>query len=101
MKVKSNAKHNFCHARLDDNYKLEMLVLRPNEIKEVPDEVAKSWIKTGEVIEYIEPKDVKKVEKENKALKDEIKKLKAQSQAQSQAQGQKQKTTRKKNQTKN
>ena len=93
MKVKSNAKHNFCHARLDDNYKLEMLVLKPNEIKEVPDEVAKSWIKTGEVIEYIEPKDVKKVESENKALKDEIKKLKAQ--------GQKQKSTRKKNQTKN
>lgn len=97
MKVKSNAKHNFCHARLNDNYKLEMLILRPNEIKEVPDEVAKSWIKTGEVIEYIEPKDVKKVESENKALKDEIKKLKAQSQAQSQ----KQKTTRKKIQTKN
>lgn len=93
MKVKSNAKHNYCHARLNDNYKLEMLILRPNEIKEVPDEVAKSWIKTGEVIEYIEPKDVKKVEKENKALKDEIKKLKAQSQ--------KQKTTRKKIQTKN
>lgn len=97
MKVKSNAKHNYCHARLNDNYKLEMLILRPNEIKEVPDEVAKSWIKTGEVIEYIEPKDVKKVESENKALKDEIKKLKAQSQAQSQ----KQKTTRKKIQTKN
>ena len=97
MKVKSNAKHNYCHARLNDNYKLEMLILRPNEIKEVPDEVAKSWIKTGEVIEYIEPKDVKKVEIENKALKDEIKKLKAQGQAQ----GQKQKSTRKKNQTKN
>jgi uncharacterized phage protein (TIGR02220 family) len=97
MKVKSNAKHNYCHARLNDNYKLEMFILRPNEIKEVPDEVAKSWIKTGEVIEYIEPKDVKKVESENKALKDEIKKLKAQSKAQ----GQKQKTTRKKNQTKN
>lgn len=97
MKVKSNAKHNYCHARLNDNYKLEMLILRPNEIKEVPDEVAKSWIKTGEVIEYIEPKDVKKVESENKALKDEIKKLKAKTERKVK----KQKTTRKKNQTKN
>lgn len=78
---------------LDNEYKLKLLILAPNEIKDVPDNIAISWIKTGDVEEHVEPKDVKKVENENKALKDEIKKLKAQ--------GQKQKTTRKKNQTKN
>lgn len=76
MKVKNIAKHNYCHAKLDKNYKLELLVLVPNEVKDVPDEIAKSWIKTGEVIEYIEPKDMKKIEKENEKLKQELEKFK-------------------------
>lgn len=76
MKVKNISKNRFCHAQLDKNYKLEMLLLAPNEIKEVPDEIAKNWIDTGKVIQYIEPKDVKEINAENKALKEELEKLK-------------------------
>ena len=76
MKVKNISKNKFCHAQLDKNYKLEMLLLAPNEIKKVPDEIAKNWIATGKVIQYIEPKDVKKIDAENKALKEELEKLK-------------------------
>jgi hypothetical protein len=76
MKVKNNSKNKFCHAQLDKDYKLEMLLLAPNEIKEIPDEIAKNWIATGKVIQYIEPKDVKKIDAENKALKEELEKLK-------------------------
>lgn len=76
MKVKNITKHRFCHARLNDAYKLEMLVLRPEGIKDVPDEIAKSWIKAGGVIEYVEPADVKKLENENDKLRKELEELK-------------------------
>jgi hypothetical protein len=76
MKVKNTSKHRYCHAKLDENYKLQMLILKPNEIKEVPDEIAASWVKGGEVIEYVEPKEVKKLADENEALKKELEKLK-------------------------
>lgn len=82
MKVKNISKHNFCHSTLDENYKLQLLVLKPNEIKVIPDEVAQSWIKSGRVIEYIEPQDVKqleqgakKLEEENESLRQEIKQI--------------------------
>ena len=76
MKVKNTSKHRYCHAKLDENYKLQMLILKPNEIKDVPDEIAESWVKGGEVIEYVEPKEVKKLADENEALKKELEKLK-------------------------
>lgn len=76
MKVKNTSKHRYCHAKLDENYKLQMLILKPNEIKDVPDEIAESWIKGGEVVEYVEPKEVKKLADENEALKKELEKLK-------------------------
>lgn len=76
MKVKNISKHRYCHAKLDKNYKLQMLILKPNETKDVPDEIAESWIKGGEVVEYIEPKEVKKLADENEALKKELEKLK-------------------------
>lgn len=76
MKVKNLSKRRYCYAKLDENYKLQMLILAPDEIKDVPDEVAKSWIKTKEVVEYIEPKDAKKIADENEALKKELEQLK-------------------------
>ena len=76
MKVKNISKHRYCHARLNDAYKLEMLILKPNEIKDVPDEIAKSWVKTNEVVEYVEPKEAKKLADENAELKKELEALK-------------------------
>ena len=76
MKVKNISKRSFCHAELDKDYKLQMLILKPNEIKDVPDKVAQSWLKSGQVIEFVEPKEAKKLADENEALKEEIKQLK-------------------------
>lgn len=78
MKVKNISKHRYCHARLDEKYSLQMLILKPNEVQDVPDEVAKNWLKTGEVIEFVEPKEAKKLVDENAALKKELEKLKQQ-----------------------
>lgn len=78
MKVKNISKHRYCHAKLDENYKLTMLILKPNEIKDIPDEIAKSWIKNGGAVEFIEPKEAKKLADENEALKKELEKLKSQ-----------------------
>lgn len=76
MKVKNITKHRYCHAKLDENYKLQMLILKPNEVKDIPDEIAKSWIKNGGAVEYIEPKEAKKLADENEALKKELEQLK-------------------------
>lgn len=76
MKVKNISKHRYCHAKLDENYKLQMLILKPNEVKDVPDDIAKSWLKTNEVIEFVEPKEAKKLADENEALKKELEQLK-------------------------
>lgn len=76
MKVKNISKHRYCHAKLDENYKLQMLILKPDEVKDVPDDIAKSWIKTNEVIEFVEPKEARKLADENEALKKELEKLK-------------------------
>lgn len=83
MLVKNNSKRNYVHSKLDEQYRLILLTLRPQEIKEIPDNVAKSWIKSGDVEEYVDPqiakKEQKKIEQENKALKKELQKLKTQS----------------------
>lgn len=77
MKIKNISKRNFCHAKLDEKYKLQLLILAPNDIKDVPDEVAQSWLKSGEVIEFVEPKEAKKLADENEALKKELEQLKS------------------------
>lgn len=75
MKVKNISKHNFCHSSLDEAYKLQMIILKPNEIADIPDEVAEKWIKTKQVIEYVEPKDVNELKNENAQLKKQLDKL--------------------------
>lgn len=76
MKVKNIAKKPYCYSKLDENYKLDMVIIKPNEVKEVSKEIAESWLKTGKVIEYVEPADVKSLEKEIEQLKAENNKLK-------------------------
>ena len=54
--------------------------LNPKTNIEVPDTVAKLWLKTGEVVEYVKPEEAKaaqaKLEEENKKLKAELEALK-------------------------
>lgn len=78
MKLQNNTKHSFVHSYFDEQFKLVILQLRPKEIKEIPDEVAKSWLKSKGVVEYVAPQDVKSLEDENAKLKEELEKLKKQ-----------------------
>lgn len=80
MLLKNNSKRSYTHSQLDSEYKLLVLTLKPGEVKEIPDNIAKSWLKSGEVVEYADPQKAKqeqeKIQKENEALKKELEKLK-------------------------
>lgn len=73
MLLKNNTKSKFVHSYFNENYKLQMLILEPKRTLEVPEDVAKSWLKVPGIEEYIEPSKIK--EKEEKLIK-EIEKLK-------------------------
>lgn len=76
MKVKNIDKRSYSYSVMDKDCKLNVTVIRPNEVKEVSKEIAESWLKTGKVVEYVEPADVKSLEKEIEQLKAENNKLK-------------------------
>lgn len=76
MKLKNNSKRNYVHSYLDENANLTMLVLKPNEVKDIPDDVAKTWLKGRDVVEYVDPNQARiekeKLEAENAKLKAEL-----------------------------
>lgn len=82
MRLENKSKRNYVHSVMNAKMQVELIILRPGENKEIPDEVAKSWIKSDEVVEYVDPKQAKAeksaLEDENKKLKAEIEELKAQ-----------------------
>ncbi len=50
--------------------------LRVNEVADIPEEIAKIWLKINGIEEYAEPEDLKKLEKENEKLKKELEEAK-------------------------
>lgn len=76
MKLKNNSKRNYVHSYLDENANLIMLILKPNEVKDIPDDVAKTWLKGRDVVEYVDPNQARiekeKLEAENAKLKAEL-----------------------------
>lgn len=74
MKLHNKSKHPYQHSYLDDKNNLQSIVLNANEVKEIPDDIAKIWLKMGEVVEFVAPEDAKAKEE---ALKAEIEALKA------------------------
>lgn len=74
MKLKNNSKRNYVHSYLDENANLTMLVLKPNEVKDIPDDVAKTWLKGRDIVEYVNPEDVRKKEEQLKKENAELKK---------------------------
>ncbi len=69
MRVQNKCKHAFVHSVLNDKRQPEMIILRPGENREVPDEVAEQWLKTGDVIKYADPDELTKVKAELEELK--------------------------------
>lgn len=74
MKIVNKSKCPFQHSFMDAKHQLKIVEIQPGEVKEVEDKIAQIWLKTGKVVEYVEPKEAK--EKENELLA-QIEKLKA------------------------
>lgn len=76
MKLQNKSKRTYVHSYLNDKFALTILDLKPGEIKDIPDNIAKSWLKSNEIVEYVAPQEAKALEDENAKLKKELKKLK-------------------------
>lgn len=76
MRIKNISKRNYVHTYLDEKANLQMLILKPGQNMEVEDKIAKSWLKSKDVIEYVDPelakKEKEKLEAENAKLKAEL-----------------------------
>ena len=82
MRLYNKSSRIYQHTEMDENNKLIVINLKPKTDAEIPDNIAKLWLKTGEVVEYVKPAEAKakqaELEEENAKLKAEIKKLKKQ-----------------------
>ena len=74
MNLHNKSSHPFQHSYFDKNMDLISIEINAGEIKDIDDEIAKIWLKTGQVVEFVEPQEAK--EEKNELLK-EIEKLKA------------------------
>ena len=74
MILENLSKRTYQHSFFDDNGRLQFVNLKPHTRADIPEEVAKQWLKSAEVREYVAPEDAKAKEK---ALIAEIEQLKA------------------------
>lgn len=81
------------HTYFDDKNVFHAINLSPKTDAEIPDDIAKKWLKTGEVVEYVKPEEAKAKEA---ALEEENAKLKAELEALKKAKPEEIKTTKKK-----
>lgn len=74
MKIINNSENAICHGLPSQSnkgfYRLEV-----GKVLDVPEDIAKLWLKIKGVEEYAAPDDVKKAEKENAELKAKLKEL--------------------------
>lgn len=80
MRVYNKSSRTYQHSEMDEKNELKIINLLPKTDAEVPDDIAKLWLKTGEVVEYVKPEEAKakqaELEKENAKLKAELEALK-------------------------
>ena len=78
MRVYNKSSRIYQHTYIDDKNVFHAINLNPKTDAEIPDNIAKAWLKTGEVVEYVKPEEAKAKEA---ALKEENEKLKAELEA--------------------
>ena len=78
MRVYNKSSRIYQHTYIDDKNVFHAINLNPKTDAEIPDDIAKVWLKTGEVVEYVKPEEAKAKEA---ALKEENAKLKAELEA--------------------
>lgn len=80
MRVYNKSSRMYQHTYFDDKNVFHAINLRPKTDAEIPDNIAKLWLKTGEVVEYVKPEEAKAkqaaLEEENAKLKAELEALK-------------------------
>lgn len=80
MRVYNKSSRMYQHTYCDDKNVFHAINLRPKTDAEIPDDIAKKWLKTGEVVEYVRPEEAKAKEaalaEENAKLKAELEALK-------------------------
>lgn len=88
MKLENISRRTYQHSTMNEKREVKILELKPKQVKDIPDEIAKIWLLSGEVREYIAPAEAKEkeakaeaekkaLEAENEALKKELEALKA------------------------
>ena len=68
MRLYNKSKRIYQHSFYNKQNKLEVLNLKPGQNAEIPTEVAKLWLATGDIVEYVDPKEAKA--KETKAAEE-------------------------------
>lgn len=91
MKLQNKSKRSYVHSYFDKINKLVILKLQPGEIKEIPDEVAKKWLCSNEVIQYVAPQEAKALKAENDKLKKQLEQLKKENKKENKKNNKKQK----------
>lgn len=76
MKLHNISNHPLQHSYLDEKMKLVSIEIKADEVKDIEEEIAKVWLKTGAVVEFVAPEDAKALNKEIEKLKAENAKLK-------------------------
>lgn len=77
MKVHNKSRKTYQHSELNKDGKIVIIDIKPDEVKEISDKIAKVWLKTGDVVEFADPKEQAQLQDENAKLKEEIAALKA------------------------
>ena len=76
MKVHNKSRRTYQHSELDAQGQIRIIDIKPDEVKEISDKIAEVWLKTGDVIEYADPKEQAELQSENAKLKAELEALK-------------------------
>ena len=74
MIIKNISKRSYCHALVNEKGETEIFMLDAGETKEIPDNIAKVWLKTGEVVgvdDGSKDKEIERLKAENEKLKAE------------------------------
>lgn len=75
MKIENKSGHALSHIVVDDKNKKTTYFCGNGKVLEVPDDIAKLWLKIDGVKEYADPAELKKLKEEIAELK-ETKKIK-------------------------
>lgn len=70
MKIENKSGHGLSHIVVDDKNKKTTYFCKNGEYVEVPDEIAKLWLKIDGVKEYADPAELQKLKEEIAELKE-------------------------------